>query len=73
MSRDHPNCIIKINQNTKKSLRDWKRLAATQTPVEKPSAYASVKNSLMSFDDDDNNNNNNNDKEEATNWRNLLR
>ena len=33
-SRDHPdNRIIKINQNTKKSPGDLRRLAVTQTPV----------------------------------------
>ena len=33
-SEDHPNyCIVKINQNTKKSTGDLGRLAVTQTPV----------------------------------------
>ena len=34
-SEDHPNySIIKIEQNTKKSPEDLRRLAVTQTPVE---------------------------------------
>ena len=41
---DHPNCIIiEIGQKTKKSLRDLRRLAVTQTPVKKPSANGGLK------------------------------
>ena len=36
-SGDHPNySMVKIGQNTKKSLGDLKRLAVTQTTVENP-------------------------------------
>ena len=35
MSGDHPNySIVEIGQNTKKSPRDLRRLAVTQTPLE---------------------------------------
>ena len=35
MNRDHPNySIVEIDQNTKKSPRNLKRLAVTQTPIE---------------------------------------
>ena len=35
MSRDHPNCsIVKIGQNTEKSLGDLRRLVVTLTSVE---------------------------------------
>ena len=49
MSRDPPNYrIVEIDQNTEKSPGDLRRLVVTQTPVEKPSANAGVKNSKMS-------------------------
>ena len=49
MSEDHRNySITEIGQNTKKSPGDLKRLAVTQTPVEKPPANTVVKNSQMS-------------------------
>ena len=38
--------IIKIGQNTEESARDLKTLAVTQTPVEKPSSNAGMKNFL---------------------------
>ena len=47
MSRDHPNySIVEIGQNTKKSLRDSRRLV-TRTPVKKLLANANLKNSQM--------------------------
>ena len=43
-SGDHPDSsIIKIGQNTKKSLRDLRKLAVIQDPVTKASANADVK------------------------------
>ena len=46
-SEDHPDySIIKIDQKTKKSPGDLRRLAVTQIPVENPSA--GVKNSQKS-------------------------
>ena len=49
-NRDHSEySIIKINQNTEKSVRDLRRLAVSQTPGEKKqSANAKVKNSKTS-------------------------
>ena len=45
-SGDHPNnSVVEIGQNIAKSPKDLKRLAVNQTPVEKPSANAGVKNS----------------------------
>ena len=49
-SGDHPNyCSVEIGQNTEKSPGDLRRLAVTQSPVEKPSANPGVKNFQMSF------------------------
>ena len=46
MGRDYPNDSIDENgQNPETSPGDLRRLAATQTPVKKPSANADVKNS----------------------------
>ena len=45
-SGNHPNnSIIEDGENTAKSPGDLRRLAVTQIPVTKPSAYADVKNS----------------------------
>ena len=44
--RDYPNdSIAEDGQNTETSPGDLRRLAATQTPVKKPSANTDVKNS----------------------------
>ena len=47
ISGDHPNyAIVEIDHNTKKSLGDLRRLAVTQTPVEKYQlTHAGVKKS----------------------------
>ena len=42
------NSIIKIGQNTKKSVEDMTKLAVSQTPMKKTSAYSVVKNSQKS-------------------------
>ena len=42
---DHPNdSIVAIGKNTLKNPEELRRLAVTQTPLEKPSANAGVKN-----------------------------
>ena len=48
MSGDHPNYIIEIGHNTKKSPGDLRRLAVTQTPVENNQVMLFWKNSQMS-------------------------
>ena len=59
-NRDHPdNCIIKIGQNTEKSLGDLRRLTATQTLVRKYPLTQVIK---IDKEVNDNYNNNNNDR-----------